>query len=155
VLKLRSYEHSTNNITIEKSLDENLPDIMVDCFQIQQVFLNIMLNAEQAVAEKRSNRLIKITTEKDDKFIRIIFTDNGPGIAPGNISRVFNPFFTTRGVGKGTGLGLSIAFGIINKHNGTINVQSEYGHGATFIVELPILPSTVEEIMESVEQYGS
>jgi signal transduction histidine kinase len=153
VLKLRRYEHKVTNIIVEKELDPELPEIMVDYFQIQQVFINIILNAEQAMAEKQGKRIIKITTEKVDRVIRVSFTDNGPGIPSHLIGRIFDPFFTTKEVGKGTGLGLSISYGIITAHNGAFYARSENGRGATFIVELPVLSSVVEEILDSVEQY--
>jgi PAS domain S-box-containing protein len=152
VIKLRSYEHRVTNISIEKELDQELPEILVDYFQIQQVFINIILNAEQAMAEHQGKRTIKITSETVDKMVRISFTDSGPGIAPQNLSRIFNPFFTTKEVGKGTGLGLSISYGIITAHNGTIHARNEAGEGATFVVELPILSSVIEELLDSVEQ---
>jgi len=155
VLKLRSYEHRVTDIVVEKKLDPELPEILVDYFQIQQVFINIVLNAEQAMADQQDKRTIKITTEKVDSIIRISFTNSGPCIAPQHLSRIFNPFFTTKEVGRGTGLGLSISYGIITAHNGTIYARNETGRGATFVVELPILSGVVEEILDSVEQYQS
>ena len=80
-----------------------------------------------------------VTTECDDNTIRISFRDDGPGIAEENLGRVFDPFFTTRGVGQGTGLGLSVCHGIISEHNGRIYTKSKFGKGATFIVELPVV----------------
>jgi PAS domain S-box-containing protein len=155
VLKLRSYEHRVTDIIVENKLDPDLPKILVDYFQIQQVFINIVLNAEQAMADQQGKRTIKITTEKVDSIIRISFTDSGPGISPQHLGRIFNPFFTTKEVGRGTGLGLSISYGIITAHNGAIYARNETGRGATFVVELPISSSIVEEIFESVEQYQS
>ena len=144
VLKLRAYEHSINNIKVECQLDPELPEVMADYFQMQQVFLNLILNAEQSMLEALSWRAsyqggkLKITTEKLDGKIKLSFADDGPGIPEANLVRIFDPFFTTKEVGKGTGLGLSICYGIVAAHNGRIYAQSELGRGATFIVELPV-----------------
>jgi PAS domain S-box-containing protein len=138
VLKLRAYEQKVNNIEIIKKLAPDLPEIMVDYFQIQQVFLNIIINAEFFMIEDHKRGVLTITTEKTSRFIRISFSDDGPGISKENLNRIFNPFFTTKEVGKGTGLGLSICHGIITDHRGVIHAESEAGKGATFIIELPI-----------------
>ena len=105
---------------------------------MQQVFLNIVLNAKQAMIESKGRGILTVTTEKLEGMIRISFADNGPGIPPDIINRIFDPFFTTKEVGKGTGLGLSICYGIVTKQGGRIYAQSQPGQGATFIVELPI-----------------
>jgi PAS domain S-box-containing protein len=138
VLRLRSYEEKVNNIEVEKNLANNLPEIMIDSFQMQQVFLNIIVNAEFAMLEAHNRGKLIITTEKLEGIIKIAFTDDGPGITKENMKRIFDPFFTTKEVGKGTGLGLSICHGIVIEHGGQIYVKSEYGQGATFIVELPL-----------------
>jgi PAS domain S-box-containing protein len=138
VLRLRSYEQKVNNVEIEKHLAVNLPEIMMDPFQIQQVFLNIIVNAEFAMLEAHQRGKLVITTEQADGVIRITFTDDGPGITEANQKRIFNPFFTTKEVGKGTGLGLSICHGIITEHGGKIYVRSTIGQGTAFIVELPL-----------------
>ena len=111
---------------------------MADYFQMQQVFLNLVLNAEQIMTETHERGVLTITAEYTNGIIKISFTDDGPGIAPENIKRIFDPFFTTKEVGKGTGLGLSISYGIISAHGGRIYAESEYGKGATFIIELPV-----------------
>jgi signal transduction histidine kinase len=138
VLKLRTYEQEANNIAVITSFGTELPLVMVDNFQIQQAFLNIILNAEQAMHEAHGKGCLKITTELRGGAVRISFTDDGPGIKPANRKRIFDPFFTTKEVGKGTGLGLSITYGIIKSHNGRIWADSEPGQGSTFIVELPV-----------------
>jgi PAS domain S-box-containing protein len=137
VLRLRSYEQKVNNIEVENRLSPNLPEIMIDHFQMQQVFLNIMVNAEFAMMEAHHKGKMVITTEKLDGIIRISFADDGPGISKENLKHIFDPFFTTKEVGKGTGLGLSICHGIVTEHCGKIYAVSEKGRGATFIVELP------------------
>ncbi len=138
VLKLRAYENKVNNIEIQTIIPQDLPQIMADYFQIQQVFLNIILNAEQAMKESHGSGKLTISAEKTGNIIRISFIDNGPGIAKENMKRIFDPFFTTKEVGKGTGLGLSICYGIVTDHNGKILVESKCGKGTTFIVEFPV-----------------
>ena len=138
VLKLRSYEHGVNNIKVVKELDNTLPNIMVDYSQIQQVFINIILNAEYAMVDAHGKGILKIKTENTGNMVRISFTDDGLGIKPDNFRHIFDPFFTTKEPGKGTGLGLSISYGIVNVHNGRIYATSEPGKGATFVVELPL-----------------
>ena len=138
VLKLRSYEQKVNNIEVEKHLAVNLPEIMMDSFQMQQVFLNIIVNAEFAMLEAHQKGKLTVTTEVSNNMVKISFADDGPGISEANLKRIFDPFFTTKEVGKGTGLGLSICHGIVTEHGGQIYVKSEYRQGATFIVELPL-----------------
>jgi len=138
VIKLRAYEHRVNNIEVAMDLDAGLPDILVDYFQIQQVFLNIILNAEQVMIETSGKGKLTVTSERRNGNVSIKFADNGPGIKDGNLDHIFDPFFTTKEVGKGTGLGLSICYGIIRSHNGRIYAESELGKGATFTVELPV-----------------
>jgi PAS domain S-box-containing protein len=138
VLKLRAYEHKVNNIDVSYSLTPGLPEISADHFQIQQVFLNIILNAEQAMMESHGKGKLTIKTEPGKGTVKITLSDDGPGIRTENLKRIFDPFFTTKEVGKGTGLGLSISYGIITSHGGRIYAESEYGHGATFIIELPV-----------------
>jgi signal transduction histidine kinase len=111
---------------------------MVDYFQIQQVFLNIVVNAEQAMLEAHKGGTLSIITSRIEDIIRVAFTDDGPGIPEKDTNKIFNPFFTTKEVGKGTGLGLSICHGVISAHSGKIYVRSKPGKGATFTIELPI-----------------
>jgi PAS domain S-box-containing protein len=138
VLRLRAYEEKVHNIAVIQQLTPDLPEIMADYFQLQQVFLNIVVNAEYFMAEARGYGTLTISTELFEKYIRISIIDDGPGIPQENLSRIFNPFFTTKDVGKGTGLGLSICHGIVSEHGGRITVRSEPGAGTTFIVELPL-----------------
>jgi signal transduction histidine kinase len=111
---------------------------MVDYFQMQQVFLNIILNAETAMIQAHNQGTLTIKTERVDSIIRISLTDDGPGIAEENLSRIFDPFFTTKEVGSGTGLGLSICYGIVAGHRGNIYARSQPDKGTTFVLELPI-----------------
>ena len=145
VMALKNYEFSVNNITVYQSFEENLPSIEADALQIQQVFLNIINNAEQAMLEANKRGTITIKGTVRESFVRVSFTDDGPGIPPEILPKIFNPFFTTKPVGKGTGLGLSMSYGIIKQHNGVLSAESEHGKGTTFIVELPIHPGKTYE----------
>jgi two-component system NtrC family sensor kinase len=135
---LRAYEHKVNNIELEKRFTTELPEIMVDYFQMQQVFLNLIVNAESAMLEANGRGKLVITTGRQNNTVKVSIADNGPGIAKENIRRVFDPFFTTKEVGKGTGLGLSICHGIVTGHGGKIYAESTVNEGATFVVELPL-----------------
>jgi len=138
VLKLRAYEQKVNNIEVNRRFASDLPEIMVDYFQMQQVFLNLVINAEYFMTQAHNKGMLTITTERFDDIVRISCADDGPGISKENLSRIFNPFFTTKEVGKGTGLGLSICHGIVTGHGGSIYARSRLSKGATFVVELPI-----------------
>lgn len=137
-LDLRSYELKTSNIRVCVNLEPELPEIKADYYQIQQVILNILINAGQALAETGHRGKIAVTTSAVEDRIRISIADNGPGIPKENSSRIFDPFFTTKEAGKGTGLGLSVCHGIVTAHSGSIYVESEEGKGAKFIIDLPI-----------------
>lgn len=130
------------NITVRANLDQKLPIIKAKTSEINQVLLNIIINASQAIKEKFGTNLggkLDITTWNDENYIYCTIQDNGFGIQDNNITKIFNPFFTTKKVGKGAGLGLSISYDIIvNKHKGDIVVESKEGEGAKFIITLPI-----------------
>jgi PAS domain S-box-containing protein len=139
VLKLRAYEHKVNGIEVKRRLAPDLPEIMVDNFQMQQVFLNIIINAEYFMTEAHKRGTLTITTKKQNgSTVRISIADDGPGIPQENLRRIFDPFFTTKEAGKGTGLGLSICHGIVAEHGGQIYARSQPGKGTTLFVELPI-----------------
>ena len=138
VLELRAYEHKVNHIDVERHLDTNLPEILVDYFQMQQVFMNIIINAEYFLVKTHNKGTLTITTEKENGTVRISFADDGPGITSENLGRIFDPFFTTKEAGDGTGLGLSICHGIVNEHSGQIYATSQLGKGTTIVIELPI-----------------
>ena len=138
VLELRAYEQKLKNIKVHTRFASSLPEIIADGFQLQQVFLNIIINAEHFMTEEHGRGTLTITTERAGDIIRASFADDGPGIAKRNLGHLFDPFFTTKEVGKGTGLGLSISYGIITEHGGRIYAESKLGKGATFIVEFPI-----------------
>ncbi|MBN2074056.1 MAG: PAS domain S-box protein [Dehalococcoidales bacterium] len=138
VMELRSYEQRVNNIVSRLHLNRHIPDIMGNDFQLQQVFLNIIINAEYFMTEEHGKGILDITSDVVDDKVRITFKDDGPGISQENLTHIFNPFYTTKAVGKGTGLGLSICHGIITEHSGSLTAESEPGKGATFIIELPV-----------------
>jgi two-component system NtrC family sensor kinase len=138
VLEILAYEMRTSNIEVRREFDSNLPRILGDSHQFQQVILNILNNARQAIEGHQPNGFIRIATEKNSEGdVRITIEDNGPGIPAEHLPKVFDPFFTTKPVGKGTGLGLSLCYGIVREHGGTISVHSLPGKGATFMIEVP------------------
>jgi signal transduction histidine kinase len=139
------YQLRTSNIEVISSLDPNLPSAMVDPHQLQQVFLNIINNARQAIESHQQKGCIRIRSEVAGRNVRIIFQDDGPGISEENLKKIFDPFFTTKEVGKGTGLGLSLCYGIIKEHGGTIAAGCKPGEGATFIIDLPLASTTNRE----------
>lgn len=124
-----------HNIRIERSYEPNLPEVLVDHDQIMQVFMNILLNAGQSMGNKG---MLTLATGFDvaQGFLRVTIADTGCGIAEENLSRIFDPFFSTKGA-QGTGLGLSVSFGIIKNHGGRIEVRSRVGEGTAFIIWLP------------------
>ncbi|MFZ0761649.1 MAG: PAS domain S-box protein [Candidatus Sulfotelmatobacter sp.] len=138
-LQLRSYDFNSHGIEIVEHLDEQLPEVIGDAHQLQQVFLNILNNAYDAVHEAGRPARIEIMTTKAGNAVEVSFCDNGYGIS--HPDRIFDPFFTTKEVGKGTGLGLSICYGIVKEHGGEILCHNNAdGQGATFIVRFPTAP---------------
>ena len=133
VLSLVINQSLFHNIRIEKSFVQDMPIIVADETKLKQVFLNIILNAAQAM---EGNGKLTISTIIDKKHIKVKIQDTGPGIPPENMGKLFSPFFTTKE--KGTGLGLAISYGIVERHGGKIDVDSELGKGSTFIISLPI-----------------
>jgi PAS domain S-box-containing protein len=136
-LKLRAYDFSNHGVELIERLEEDLPVVMGDSHQLQQVFLNILNNAYDAVQETRRPGKVEIETSLRDGHIELAFRDNGPGVT--HLDRIFDPFFTTKEVGKGTGLGLSICYGIVRAHKGEITARNNPGgQGCTFLVRLPV-----------------
>jgi len=148
VLQLRSYEQRVNNIEVFARFAATLPPVLGNGAQLKQVFMNIIVNAEQATLEAHGRGNLAIRTEHAGDVVRASITDDGPGISADNMRQLFQPFFTTRDVGKGTGLGLSICHGIVTEHGGTIHAESEPGKGATFVVELPIYQAMKKETQQ-------
>jgi CheY-like chemotaxis protein len=139
-LALRAYEHTLTNITSVTALASGLPQVFADAHQIQQVLLNLIINAEQAVlaASGRGSLLIRTWHNVDDDSVALEVSDDGPGVPAEMRTKIFDPFFTTKEVGKGTGLGLTVAYAIVQEHGGHIRVESQPGRGASFVVELPV-----------------
>jgi two-component system NtrC family sensor kinase len=140
-IQLRSYDFTSHGIDVIEHLDEGLPEVIGDAHQLQQVFLNILNNAYDAVHEVAHPARIEIMTTKSGDGVEVSFSDNGKGIS--HPDKIFDPFFTTKEVGKGTGLGLSICYGIVREHGGEILCHNNIaGQGATFIVRLPAASHT-------------
>jgi two-component system NtrC family sensor kinase len=135
-LSLVQHLAAFQNISIEKQYTPDLPDLLLDSGQMEQVFVNMFVNAGQAMEE--GGRLILWTgLDEDGKSVIIRVEDTGEGIPEDSIGRIFDPFYSTKG-SKGTGLGLSVSYGIIEGHGGTIEVQSKQGEGTVFTITIPI-----------------
>lgn len=139
LLKLVTSQKEFRKIKIEEAYDANLPEILADKNQIQQVFLNLLMNAGEAI---EGEGRITISTTHDEDNIQVSICDSGCGIADEEMDKIFDPFYTTKPVGQGTGLGLSISYGIIQQHYGTIHCESKAGSGTTFTVSLPFAPDS-------------
>jgi two-component system NtrC family sensor kinase len=135
VLKLTEHQLSEQKIVLHKHFDASIPNIMADPQQLQQVFINVILNATQSMS---GGGALEVTLQKKSKFIQLLFRDSGGGIPEQDLSRIFAPFFTTKKAGEGTGLGLSVAYGIIENHGGTIKAHSKEGEGTTVVIVLPV-----------------
>lgn len=140
-VEMRRYQLNADNVRLITEFAPHLPLVWGDALQLQQVLLNIINNAVQAVQAWRGSGEIRLSSQSvtmgGASAVRVLIEDNGPGIAPEHQRRVFDPFFTTKPAGEGTGLGMSIALRVISNHDGLIWVESRLGHGARFIIELP------------------
>jgi len=137
-LKMLEKQFQTRGIAVHKDYKKDLPKVYANPVQLEQVFINFATNARDAIeSTKRGKGNVWIKTTQNEKFIEVLFKDDGCGIADRNKSKVFNPFFTTKEVGKGMGLGMSLTYGILNKIHGTIMVESEEGKGTEFCVRIP------------------
>jgi C4-dicarboxylate-specific signal transduction histidine kinase len=146
-LTLRSYDQRARNISVVMILAAELPQVFADAYQIQQVLLNLVINAEQAMLSAHGRGALTLCTRYDPAGNSVILevTDDGPGVPVDVEPRIFDPFFTTKDVGQGTGLGLTVAHAIVHEHGGRIRVSvpapSPGGRprrGASFVVELPV-----------------
>jgi two-component system NtrC family sensor kinase len=137
-LSLHAYSLRKNNITLDFLREEGLPKALGDPHQLMQVFLNLIMNAEQAIREVRDKGTLRIRTGKSDKAVWVSFHDDGPGILQENLPSIFDPFYTTKRPGRGTGLGLSICKSVVKEHNGTIEATNAPDGGAVFTVTLPV-----------------
>ncbi|MBN1573896.1 MAG: PAS domain S-box protein [Deltaproteobacteria bacterium] len=155
--KLREYEMRMNGIDFEMELTEDIPRTSADPYQFQQVFINLINNAYDALKNDKGGSLVVRSLCRDNNIV-LEFEDDGPGIPAKDLNSIFDPFFTTKEVGEGTGLGLSIVYGIIKEHNGEIRVESVPGEGAKFIIELPVVDELSGEDgvkdQETVKRHG-
>lgn len=149
-VKLRSYDFASHGVEVIEQFDEALPPALGDSQQLQQVFLNILNNAYDAVGESGRRGRITIRTRHTGENIEVSFTDNGTGVA--DPERIFDPFYTTKQAGKGTGLGLSICYGIVRAHGGEISCANNAGApGSTFVLRVPV---ATESLLAAVKEAG-
>lgn len=134
-LAIVDHQLGINQVKVEKELEEGLPLLTGNANQLQQVLMNLLLNAQQAMGGRPGR--VKVSARASEGQVELKVTDDGPGIAPEIQSRVFDPFFTTKTAGEGTGLGLSVSYGIVKDHGGDIRLESREGEGCTFIITLP------------------
>jgi two-component system NtrC family sensor kinase len=152
VLDVKSYELRLDNIEVVTDFTIDSATIIGDPQQIEQVVLNITSNAAHFMNEANGGGTLTFKLEQEGRAVRLSITDDGPGISPEYLPKVFDPFFTTREVGTGTGLGLSICYGIINEHGGTITVDSKLYEGTTFTIELEsAVPAPIDAAPVSIE----
>jgi PAS domain S-box-containing protein len=154
-LALRDYDLKVNNIAVERKIEPGLPTVTADPHQLEQVFLNIINNAVDAILEKETRGTMTVVVAKNEEYVSASFCDSGPGIK--DPKRIFDPFYTTKNVGKGTGLGLSICYGIVKEHGGDILAQNREEGGAQIEVRLPISgqkPATDEPSVVSRREFA-
>lgn len=144
VVELRQYQEKVHNIQMIEELSSDPLYVKGDRSQLIQVFMNLLLNAEEAVYQLGGGT-VKFGSRTDKNWVKISVCDDGPGILKEHLHQIFLPFFTTKKVGEGTGLGLSLCYGIVTAHNGFIKVKNNPTHGATFSVELPLLGNERQE----------
>ena len=139
-LALRTYEQRVSNISVIDALAAGLPQVFADGYQLQQVLLNLIINAEQAMLSANGRGILVVRTwhDTDQESVVLEINDDGPGIPDDLQPKIFDPFFTTKEVGQGTGLGLTVAYAIVQEHGGRIRLESRPGAGASFYVELPV-----------------
>ena len=150
VLEFVSNGLKKHNISIIKNYDKNLPVIKADPAQLEQVFLNLCINAQHAMEKSGGNLTLVTEHSEDGQNVIIKIIDQGEGIPKENLNKIFDPFFTTKEEGKGTGLGLSTSFGIINNHFGTIRIDSEVGKGTTITIELPVNIESLRPVEQDI-----
>jgi len=133
-ITLREYDLRVNNVTLEREFPDHIPSVVADPHQLEQVFLNVINNALDAMVEASGGGVLKVRVFRKDSYVCVEFDDNGPGLK--DPTRIFDPFYTTKSVGKGTGLGLSICYGIVKEHGGEIVARNRDEGGATIAVRL-------------------
>jgi two-component system NtrC family sensor kinase len=152
-IKLRSYDFESHGVEVVEKFDEALAPALGDAQQLQQVFLNILNNAYDAVQEAGQRGRILIQTSHHNNAIEVAVTDNGTGIA--DPQRIFDPFYTTKHAGKGTGLGLSICYGIVRAHGGEIQCwNNDVQQGSTFVVRIPTAETEPATPTASAKEVG-
>jgi PAS domain S-box-containing protein len=137
-LNLHAYSLRKNNVTVDFLKEPGVPYAMGDPHQLMQIFLNLIVNAEQAIREVRDKGTLRIRLGKGDNSVWVSFHDDGPGIAKENLASIFDPFYTTKRPGRGTGLGLSICKSVMKEHNGSVEAANSPEGGAVFTVTLPV-----------------
>ena len=142
-LHLHAYSLRKSNITVDFLKETSVPAVSGDAHQLMQVFLNLILNSEQAMREVRDRGTLRIRMEKNETSVAVTFQDDGPGISPDILPNIFDPFYTTKRPGRGTGLGLSICKAILREHSGNVEAASGPGGGAVFTVTLPVANTSV------------
>src|SRR5436853_207412 len=150
-MQLRAYDFQSHGVEVIEKFDHNLPSVVGDSHQLQQVFLNILNNAYDAVRESPRAGRIEITSSRRGSLVEVGFRDNGPGIT--YPEKIFDPFFTTKEVGKGTGLGLSICYGIVKEHGGDIVAINHPDGGALFRIMLPVSVAAPVELVREAAQH--
>jgi len=160
-LALLQYQIEKDKIDLVKELDPALPPLLGNAHGLEQILINLLLNARDAVTEKEMKKtgpykgMIRVQSMlRPDKCVIVAVSDNGCGIEPDQISHIFNPFYTTKRVGRGTGLGLSVSLGIAQSHGGLIDVESELGQGSTFSLIIPLAKNNHEQIPASEPEDG-
>ena len=155
-LALRAYEQRVTNVTVIDALASGLPQAFADSHQVQQVLLNLIINAEQAMLSASGRGILVVRTWHDNEREAVVLeiNDDGPGVPEELQQKIFDPFFTTKEVGKGTGLGLTVAYAIIQEHGGRIRMESSLGRGASFFVELPVAGTVTLDPPASLGQLG-
>jgi two-component system NtrC family sensor kinase len=143
-VQMQAYPLRKSNVTVDFLQEANIPAIIADPNQLMQVFLNLLLNAEQAIRESREKGTIRVRMGRKGDSVWIVFQDDGPGIAPENLTHIFDPFFTTKRPGRGTGLGLSICKTVLREHGGNIEAASAPDGGAVFTITLPVVKEAAE-----------
>ncbi len=151
-LQLHEYSLRVNNITVGLVSEPRLPSVVGDANQLIQVFLNLIINAEQAIREVRNHGTVRVQLGRSGGSVKIAFQDDGPGIRPDVLPRIFDPFFTTKRPGGGTGLGLSICMAILKEHRGNIEAEAVPGGGAQFTVLLPISSENADTPVEKAPE---
>jgi PAS domain S-box-containing protein len=144
-VQMQTYPLRKSNITVDFLPEPTIPAIVADPNQLMQVFLNLLLNAEQAIRESRDKGTIRVRIGRNPDSVWVVFQDDGPGILPENLTHIFDPFFTTKRPGRGTGLGLSICKTVLREHGGNIEAASGPGGGAVFTITLPAATATEAE----------